>query len=329
VNNHYDGVDFDWESPGSSADSIAEHALMRQTREAFHQTDTTLLLTMAIGSSDYIGKWRNYIMLSQYVDWFNVMTYDLDQGWSGKSGYNAALYYHNIPNDYSVDQSITYLKGRSIPSSKMVVGIPFYGKLFSGSGTFNSLFTGVTAYTYSEIVTLASTVNWTTNWDNVAKVPYKSNGSSVITYDDSMSIALKCQYLKTEGLAGAMIWELSQDVIGTNQPLLDVIANNLLVPTSIVEQSLDTHAAFFTLYDNYPNPFNPSTTIRYSLPRAGHVSLKVYDVVGREVAILINEFRDAGIGNIQVNGSELASGIYFYQIQSGTFVQTKKLVVVK
>jgi chitinase len=330
IKNHYDGADFDWESPGNSSDSIAEHALMKQAHHAFQQTSSNLLLTMAIGSSDYIGRWRNYLILNQYVDWYNVMTYDMDQGWSGKSGYNAALYYHNIPNDYSVDQSITYLRGRSIPSSKIVVGVPFYGKFFTGSGTFNSSFTNTTAYTYSEIITQTSTGSWTYNWDDVAKVPYKTNGSSVITFDDSMSIALKCQYLKAKGLAGAMIWELSQDVIGQNQPLLDAICTNLLTTTGVAQPAA-SGSINYELYDNYPNPFNPSTTIRYTLPKAGHVSLKLYDVMGREVATLLDEIRNAGTAAVQFDASEfrLTSGVYFYRINAGDFVQSKKLVLLK
>jgi chitinase len=222
VNNHYDGADFDWEQPGSPADSINEIALVKETREAFQKVDPTLLLTMAIGSSSYGGRYRNYDGLNQYVDWFNVMTYDMDQGWSGKSGYNAALYYYpGMGSDYSVDQSITYLtRSRQIQPSKLVLGVPFYGKTFNNSSSFNTPFSFSSTPFYYEI---ASLTGWTRYWDNVAQVPYLSNGSSVITYDDSMSIALKCQYAKTKGLSGIMIWELSQDVIGQRQPLLEAI----------------------------------------------------------------------------------------------------------
>ena len=85
----------------------------------------------------------------------------------------------------------------------------------------------------------------------------------------------------------------------------------------------------FTLSQNYPNPFNPSTTIKYELPRASLVSLKVYDILGREISVLVNEKKDAGVHEVKFDGSELASGVYFYRIQAGDYVATKKLVLMK
>ena len=83
------------------------------------------------------------------------------------------------------------------------------------------------------------------------------------------------------------------------------------------------------LYQNFPNPFNSSTTIRYELPEEGFVSLKVYDVLGNEVASLINEERQAGYYSIEFNASDLSSGIYFYRLNTGNFSSTKKLLLLK
>jgi hypothetical protein len=85
----------------------------------------------------------------------------------------------------------------------------------------------------------------------------------------------------------------------------------------------------FALEQNYPNPFNPTTTISYQLPVASQVSLKVYDVLGREVMTLVNGKQEAGVYNLSLNGATLSSGIYFYRLQSGNFVQTKKMMLVK
>jgi len=85
----------------------------------------------------------------------------------------------------------------------------------------------------------------------------------------------------------------------------------------------------FLLNQNYPNPFNPTTTIKYQIPQAGFVSLKVYDMLGKEVAILVNEEKPVGSYEVEFNGSRIPSGIYFYQLQSGSFVETKKLILVK
>ena len=85
----------------------------------------------------------------------------------------------------------------------------------------------------------------------------------------------------------------------------------------------------YELEQNYPNPFNPSTTIRYSIPKASLVSLKIYDVLGNEVADLINKEMPAGNYSVNYNAHSLSSGVYFYRIQAGSFVETRKLVFMK
>ncbi|MBS1494459.1 MAG: T9SS type A sorting domain-containing protein [Bacteroidetes bacterium] len=85
----------------------------------------------------------------------------------------------------------------------------------------------------------------------------------------------------------------------------------------------------YSLEQNFPNPFNPTTTINYSLPVATDVSLKVYDALGNEVMSLVNGFKNAGTHSITMNASELTSGIYFYKLQAGNFVSTKKLTLIK
>ena len=85
----------------------------------------------------------------------------------------------------------------------------------------------------------------------------------------------------------------------------------------------------YELYQNYPNPFNPSTTIKYSILHSAHVILKVYDILGREVANLVNEQKAAGIYKIDFNASFLSSGIYVYRIEAGNFIAVKKLILLK
>ncbi|MEE9572110.1 MAG: S8/S53 family peptidase [Candidatus Neomarinimicrobiota bacterium] len=85
----------------------------------------------------------------------------------------------------------------------------------------------------------------------------------------------------------------------------------------------------YNLSQNYPNPFNPSTTIAYSIPKDGLVTLKVYDILGKEVVTLINELQTAGTKNITYDASELSSGVYYYQLVSGEFRSTKKLILMK
>lgn len=84
----------------------------------------------------------------------------------------------------------------------------------------------------------------------------------------------------------------------------------------------------FKLYQNYPNPFNPITTIKYDIPKDGLIKIKIYDILGREV-FSVNEFKNAGTYEVKFDGFGFASGVYFYKLESGSFIETKKMVLVK
>ncbi|MCH7772115.1 MAG: T9SS type A sorting domain-containing protein [Bacteroidetes bacterium] len=85
----------------------------------------------------------------------------------------------------------------------------------------------------------------------------------------------------------------------------------------------------FSLDQNYPNPFNPSTSIQYAVSSMQFVSLKVYDLLGREVATLVNEEKPVGNYEVEFIGDGLTSGIYFYQLRAGNYVETKKMVLLR
>ncbi|MBS4035014.1 MAG: T9SS type A sorting domain-containing protein [Ignavibacterium sp.] len=85
----------------------------------------------------------------------------------------------------------------------------------------------------------------------------------------------------------------------------------------------------YLLHQNYPNPFNPSTVISWQSPVGSWQTLKVYDILGREVATLIDEYREAGYHEVEFNSAGLASGIYYYHLRAGSFIETKKMVYLK
>ena len=87
--------------------------------------------------------------------------------------------------------------------------------------------------------------------------------------------------------------------------------------------------AIFSLSQNYPNPFNPTTIIKYAMSNEQYASLKVYDVLGNEIATLVNEEKEAGIYEVEFNATGIPSGIYFYKLQAGNFVATKKMIILK
>jgi hypothetical protein len=90
-----------------------------------------------------------------------------------------------------------------------------------------------------------------------------------------------------------------------------------------------TEVLKFQLLQNYPNPFNPVTNIKFTVPKDGHASLKIYDITGKLVATYLDEFVTKGIYNAEINGTNLASGAYFYTLKANGFTETKTMLLVK
>jgi Secretion system C-terminal sorting domain len=109
--------------------------------------------------------------------------------------------------------------------------------------------------------------------------------------------------------------------------------DNIFFPTNAAHftsvESSENIPITFNLFQNYPNPFNPSTTINFVIPQSSFVNLKVYDVLGKEVATLIDEYKQAGKYETEFNAANLPSGVYFYKLQAGSFISTKKMILLK
>ena len=128
---------------------------------------------------------------------------------------------------------------------------------------------------------------------------------------DIYSLAVNDQYMFAASYAGG-VWK---------RPLSEII--------TVVDNSVQNKPERFSLGQNFPNPFNPSTTIKYSIPKNSLVRLKVYNILGEEVAILVNEEKPVGTYEVKFNATNLPSGVYFYRLQAGSFVETKKMIIIK
>ena len=107
------------------------------------------------------------------------------------------------------------------------------------------------------------------------------------------------------------------------------IVSNEEIIVADVEQNETFIISGYLLSQNYPNPFNPSTKISWQSPVSGHQTLKIYDVLGNEVATLVDEYREAGRYELLFDASNLSSGIYFYRLEAGSFVETKKMILLQ
>ncbi|HSR17036.1 MAG TPA: glycosyl hydrolase family 18 protein [Ignavibacteriaceae bacterium] len=329
--NGFDGVDLDWDFAADINEGKNQTILFKELRKRFDQIDTSLLITMAVSAGSYFGQYCEYEKLSPFVNWFSMMGYDFHGSWTAHAAHNAPLYQPSNCTDGADDNGIRYLTStRKIPKEKLLLGVPFYGKEFNSAGLYQTRTGSVTDLLYSEIASRRSNGNWEYFWDDFSKVPYllDTAHSKFVTFDDTTSIRLKCEYALNNNLSGIMIWALGQDLTGSSQPLLETIGKSLDLVTSInsVQEIIVTD---FYLFNNYPNPFNSSTVIKFGIPEAGLVTLTVYDLLGREVEKLADKNMAAGIYSIDFNASNLSGGVYFYTLKAGEFFQTKKMIYLK
>lgn len=336
----YDGVDIDWE--GINQPDVTNFTNFTKALRQALPSPQYLLFTTSSTGSPYTTLFNT---LQSYFDQINIMTYDLAGNWQGwVSWYNGSVGIYGTAStdgaeasaccDVAVDEFIK----AGVASNKIGIGSEWGGTIWTGvTGPNQSVSNGVSVsydqdYTY--IKSHYSTATY--HWDADAQASYLSTSNTFISYDDTADINAKFGLIKKDNLGGLIVWTLGMGYThgSSTYPLMQVLAENLGVVASVF---ITAAPATFSLSQNYPNPFNPSTTIYYDLAANSFVTLKVYDLLGREVATLVDGQQDAGAHKSVFDGTRLASGVYFYRLQvqqasgvnGGAFTQTKKLVLIK
>ena len=187
-----------------------------------------------------------------------------------------------------------------------------------------------TSLNVSVIGTDSIMLAWKDNSDNeTGFVIERKNGDSLSTNNfniiDTVSANDTVYYDKLN--ADSVLY--TYRIYAFNKDTLSEFSNvaSIKVVTSV--ENGQTLPKKFELYQNYPNPFNPSTTIKFAIPKASFITLKIFDVLGREVEVLLNEEKPAGVYKVEFSADKLASGIYFYKIKAGDFVQSRKMIILK
>lgn len=165
-------------------------------------------------------------------------------------------------------------------------------------------------------------------------IKYKGWASSYITYYNGLLSGLPAPLsaapFTVPGTGNQTYYFVIKS--GTNSGNMEVFVDNLILKKASATDVRKENSIIpntFSLEQNYPNPFNPSTTIKFSIPKESYVSLKVYNVIGEEVAAMVSEQMSPGYYNFSFDASKLTSGMYLYRLNAGDFVSTKKMILIK
>jgi protocatechuate 3,4-dioxygenase beta subunit len=274
-----------------------------------------------------------------------------------------AVNFYNTHHSYTVDTDTlgAYTLDNLLPGSYIVLALPMgsYCPAFYASDTASSVWrratrvlingnsvTGIDIYVH-EIPPLAHGFTGIMGTVQVASGPvsavagtivYARWNSSVMGFgiadasgDYEIAGLAPGTYTVTADLPGfdaAASQTAKASYSSTGMPQFATVNLNLSVATDVEEQGT-TVPETFVLSQNYPNPFNPSTSISYQLPAAVNVDLRVYDVIGREVAVLASGVQTAGEHTVKFDASSLSTGVYFYRLSAGTAVATMKMLLLK
>jgi len=256
---------------------------------------------------------------------------------SVKSGTKAAVitYKGTAGSQYTLIRRNNIVPGLNF--SSLNGGMQFWLK---GDGSTNSIF--IIIFNGNEMWASNPVSLSSTSWRHIG-IPFKAdsvNGFRYLGNDPtnplwSSNIGTTSQLKGDLASVDQIYFEISNpepnnitySIVLDNIEGVDQFSSDIV--TSIVSKENNTMPKQYKLSQNYPNPFNPSTIIQYQLPKSGLVSLKIYNILGQEVANLVNEEQQAGIHEIKFNATHLASGVYFYSIKAGNFVSTKKMLLLK
>ena len=322
-----DGVNIDFEGINSSSKNALTQ-FMQALADSFHTRLPGSQVSCA--PTDYDTRAGDWDLPALYnaVDLFFFQGYGY--GWSGSS---TARPVGLLPNtsfwgSLNITTLIDFVLTK-IPADKAVLGVPHYGRRWpTVSGEVKAATQGTgTAFYYPDALGYIATYGRL--WEQSALNPWfrYQDGTQWYQgwYDDPQSMGHKYQLVLDRKLRGVGMWALGMDA--GNHDIWDVVAQFFGGISGVDATPVNPERV--TLRPNFPNPFNPATTIEYAMPHAGFVSLKVFDLIGQEVAWLVHEEQQAGNHRVMFDAAGLPTGTYFAVLRADGHRLTQKMAFVK
>ncbi|MBK8947022.1 MAG: T9SS type A sorting domain-containing protein [Ignavibacteriae bacterium] len=338
INYNLDGVNIDFEGLNTADRGTVINDFMKELTDTVHAISPDLEVSFAAPAVNW-GGW-NLTGLAQSCDYLFVMGYDFFGSWSTTTGPTAPL----IGGSYNITNTINvqYQTVTSFYPEKIILGVPYYGPHWEtstsqeGSSTLNF----VESKRYRDAKPLSENygVKWSSTYKNSWFSFTSDSKNNQVWFDTDSSLSLKYDLAISKKLKGIGMWALGYD--GSRDELWNLLDKKFSVTVNVEDNKLPKD---FILGQNYPNPFNPTTTIEYIIPSIlksevsnevsdfslNYVTLKIYDILGSEVETMVSEIGKPGNYKIQFDGSKLPSGVYYYQMKTGNFSQTKKMLLLK
>jgi len=337
-----DGVNIDFERLDISDRGSRINNFMQELSDTVHNISSELEVSFAAPAVNW-GGWK-LDGLAASCDYLFVMGYDFFGSWSSITGPTAPL----VGNSYNITNTINEQYGTVVNSTpdKIILGVPYFGPhwetksnqegadiLYDLNNQGEKIYRyQVTFFKDTEEESHLYGVKWSSKHKNSWYTFKQGNTHHQVWFDNVSSLSLKYDLAISRNLRGIGIWALGYD--GRRNELWDLIEQKFVQPVSIEKENKTPKE--IRLYQNYPNPFNPTTAIRYSIPVGirhalflQNVQLRVFNVLSKEVATLVNKVQSSGNYKVEFNSKNLPSGTYFYQLKIGSFIQTKKMILLK
>ncbi|HEX2963590.1 MAG TPA: glycosyl hydrolase family 18 protein [Ignavibacteriales bacterium] len=324
-----DGVNIDFEGLNKADRGSLINSFMAELTDTIHAAFPGKEVSFA-GPVINWGGW-DLLGLAKACDYIFIMGYSFYGGFSSTSGPCAPLTGSSQTNNItSALASATYGYGAVIPNyaNKLILGVPYYGNswLVRTSSSYSKAVDYIRSTFYRDNVLKAPVYGL--NWDSKSSTPWYCYQQDTLWvqnwFDTDTSTGLKYNLAASKNLKGIGMWALGYD--GSRQELWDLLRQRVI---SDVKSTESHFPSGFALSQNYPNPFNPSTVINYEVPRTASITLAVYDLLGREIAVLAEGEKAPGSYSVRFDGSNLPGGVYFYRLESAGLNIARKFILLK